>query len=365
MANPGISKSEIKATLAALKRCKWNQVHAAAELGIATPTMHSRVRALRARGHDIPVLRPTAARAVTGTPTSELKGEQDKVQRLERALEQARAAKPAKPVKPLRRKREREDRVLVAFPDVHGCSADPHAVAAFLGDLKQLDPDIVVGLGDLVDCGGFLAQHHVMGFVAETPYSYEEDLKAAGTFLDGVQAAAPRAEFHLLEGNHDVRPERWAVTQALRQQRDSEFLRRLVAPQEVLGFAARGLRYYRRNETYPGCTAQGCLRLGKITFAHGLLNGGSAPARVLERFGTNVVYGHTHQMASHVKRTPDGPVGAWNLGTLARLQPLYAHSSPTLWTHGFGVFFLARSGAFQAVPVTIADGQSLLPELRV
>jgi biotin operon repressor/predicted phosphodiesterase len=356
-----------KQTLAALKKAGWNQTHAALELGISRSTLKDRVSRLRQRGHSVPSYRklPEVTKInVTDALKGQLKQERTKAARLEAQLTVARSTAPLNRVVPSKRKTEREDRVVVVFPDVHGASADPGAVAAFLGDLKSIDPDIVVGLGDLVDAGGFLAQHHVMNFVAETSYSYEDDLKAAGVFLDSVQSAAPRAQLHAIEGNHCARPERWAVTQSLRQQGDAEFLRRLVAPQEILGFAKRGIKYYRRSEVYDGCSVQGAFRIGKITFAHGLLNGGNAPARVLERFGSNVVYGHTHQMASHVKRTPDGPIGAWNLGTLAKLQPYYAHSSPTLWSHGYGVFVLAKSGAFQAIPVTIVNGVSMLPEMK-
>jgi hypothetical protein len=86
---------------------------------------------------------------------------------------------------------------------------------------------------------------------------------------------------------------------------------------------------------------------------------------VLNRFGFSVAYGHTHQMASKVRPWNGAAIGAWNLGTLAKLQPLYAHSSPTLWTHGYGVFVFSKTGNFQAIPVTIVNGVSLLPELKL
>lgn len=358
----------LKETEVALKKAGYNQVHAAAELGVSRGCMTSRVSALRAAGRKVPTFKRAAASARPAAKAppelaAELKAERAKVAMLEEDLRRARAVAPTQPVRPKKRLREKEDRVVVVFPDVHGSSADALAVSAFLGDVKALDPDMVIGLGDLIDCGGFLAQHHVMGFVAETEYSYEDDLQAAGRFLDAVQAAAPRAEFRLIEGNHDARTERWAVTQSLRKTRDAEFLRRLVSPQEVLGFSKRGIAYYRRTAIYDDLPVQGATKVGKLIFAHGLLNGNSDPNSILNRFATNVVYGHTHQMASKVRRTADGPIGAWNLGTLAKLQPLYAHSSPTLWTHGYGVFVFARSGRFQPIPVTILNGESLLPGL--
>src|SRR5262245_1186760 len=48
----------------------------------------------------------------------------------------------------------------VIVPDSHGCYIDPEACKAFLADLEQLRPAEVVMLGDHLDCGGWLAQHH-------------------------------------------------------------------------------------------------------------------------------------------------------------------------------------------------------------
>ena len=101
------------------------------------------------------------------------------------------------------RKRGAGDVVRVVIPDTHGALVDKGALAALLGDVKALDPHEIILLGDHVDCGGFLAQHHVMGYVAETDYTYEEDIAAANPFLDALQKAAPRAKIEYIEGNHE------------------------------------------------------------------------------------------------------------------------------------------------------------------
>ena len=148
------------------------------------------------------------------------------------ALENATKARKTKVVPFVApRKRTGSDVVRVIIPDTHGCLADQKAIAAMLADIKLLDPQEIILLGDHVDCGGFLAQHHVMGYVAETNYTYEEDLAAAATFLDSLRLAAPNARIEYLEGNHERRVETWCVTQVLRHQKDAEGLRRLLAPE--------------------------------------------------------------------------------------------------------------------------------------
>lgn len=105
--------------------------------------------------------------------------------------------------KPAKAKKVLNDHIRVIIPDSHGSQINIEAASAFLADLKALNPKEVVMLGDHVDCGGWLAQHHTLGYVAETLYSYEDDIKAANDFLDQIQLNAPDAEIHYIEGNHE------------------------------------------------------------------------------------------------------------------------------------------------------------------
>jgi hypothetical protein len=95
------------------------------------------------------------------------------------------------------------DFVEVIVSDIHGNKHDPAAFAAFESDLKSIKPNRVFLGGDIMDCGGFLAEHHTLGYVAETEDSYEEDLAATNDILNRIQKAAPNAGVHYLEGNHE------------------------------------------------------------------------------------------------------------------------------------------------------------------
>lgn len=371
MAFPRLSAEESKRTRQALRRCGWNQVHAALDLNIGLEALKTRIRTMRTRGINVPTARTELRTKAGGLAKKLTEAESRAVAAEKRAdalqadVKRLRSARLQPVPKPKIRRAEKEDRVIVIWPDVHGAKQDQAAVAAFLGDVKRLDPDEGVGLGDLADCGGFLGAHHVLGFVAETSDTYEEDIEASNKFLDAFQASAPRAGMRLIEGNHEHRVEKWAITTTLRSPRDSKWMRDRVAPDVLLRVKERGARYYRRAETYDGMPVQGATRIGKLGIMHGLLNGNGAPDAVLNKFAMNMVYGHTHKMQSRVKRTGVGMIGAWNLGTLAKLQQFYAHGAPTDHAHGYGVVFMARSGLFQMVPVSIVDGVSLLPEMKV
>jgi len=104
--------------------------------------------------------------------------------------------------------------IRICIPDTHGSSIDLPAFSAFLSDLESLKPHEIILLGDHVDCGGFLAQAHTYGYVAQTSYTFEDDIAATNQMLDKVQAICPTAKIEYIEGNHEFRISRWCVTQA-------------------------------------------------------------------------------------------------------------------------------------------------------
>jgi predicted phosphodiesterase len=247
--------------------------------------------------------------------------------------------------------------------DLHGAKMDRKAAEAFLSDVKRLQPQEIYLLGDMVDCGGFLAQHHTLGYVAEMAYSYDDDILAANRFLDALQAAAPEALIEYVEGNHENRIERWAVTQALAggSSKDAEGLRRRNAPEFLLKLAERGIKYYRMSVCYDGLAVQGFLRRGKCFYTHGsFVTAKHATAKIQAKISGNVVYGNTHrEQAERVRRVSSGFVGAWNPGCLCVLQPLWRNTDPSDWSHGYAIQFVARSQNFLHVNIPLI-GESLL-----
>lgn len=274
-----------------------------------------------------------------------------------------RAAIPLRPG-PAAKRRGKDDVIRVIVPDSHGAAIDQAAAEAFLSDLKNLNPQEIVLLGDHVDCGGHLAEHHVLGYVAQTEYSYEDDIGQANEFLNAIQRAAPAARIHYLEGNHERRVETWCVTRTLRHQRDSEFLRKAYAPEFLLHLKERGITYYRQVEHYGGLAVPGTIRLGKCYFWHGTSTARDAARVNVQQIGGNVVYGHTHRYQSVVVRPVEaGGIGAWNPGCLCKLQPLWNHTRPADWTHGYAIQCIARSGEFLHLNIPIIGGRSLFQNL--
>jgi hypothetical protein len=254
----------------------------------------------------------------------------------------------------------RADKVRVSFGDVHGMMMDTAAVQAMFADIKRLDPDEIVIGGDLLECGGWLAKHQPLGFVAQCDYTYQEDVRAANAFLDTLRECAPRAVIHYLEGNHEDRVERWIVDQVMANKRDGQFLMDLASPRVLLRLAERDIAYYRRTEIYADGLPRGWIRLGKMFFTHSLTYSKNAARDAAQKTAGNVSYWCTHREDTASIVFPGvGLVKAFNPGCLCQMQPIWRHSDPTSWSQGYAVDYIAPSENFQRIHVPIWRGESL------
>lgn len=254
----------------------------------------------------------------------------------------------------------------VIIPDTHGSHVDPQALAAFLGDIGAIAHEVreIVMLGDHIDCGGFLAQHHTIGYVAETHYTFEDDVNATNTFLDELQRLCSRAVIHYLEGNHERRIERWCVTSALAKKGNATFLAKMFSTESVLHLEKRGINYYKQGQFYGGIRIPATIRLGRCHFTHGSRTGSNPANATLRDFGANVVFGHVHRMDSYSGRTvKEGEIGSWSPGCLCKLQPLWNHTQITGWSHGYGLQLVRKDEDFMHINVPIINGKSYLIQL--
>jgi hypothetical protein len=250
----------------------------------------------------------------------------------------------------------------VIIPDSHGSSIDKQAEAAFLSDLKKLNPDEIVLLGDHVDVSGIYSTHP-NGYIADLEYSYESDIAACARFLDAIQKNAPRASIDYLEGNHENHVQRW-ISRTYLHAKDAKAVKGLIAPEAKLKLKSRGIRYYEMGEMHHGLSVRGVIKKGKCYFIHGLSAAKNATGVHLDKFGACVVHGHKHVAQATTKRTVVSDViGAWCPGTLAQLTPLYLHTAPSDWSHGYAVQLVNKSGTFLHVQVPIVKGKSMLKPL--
>ena len=256
----------------------------------------------------------------------------------------------------------------VIVPDSHGCFVDQAAASAMLADIKLLKPSSIILLGDHLDCGGFLAEHHTWGYVAETDYTFEDDIEATNQFLDQLQSAAPQATIEYLEGNHERRIEKWIVTDVLKKGKGSrgsvKMLNSMFSTQTVLGLDRRKIPIYKQGEWYDGCHVPGTILRDNCYFTHGQFTSKAAAAAHLAKYNSNIWFGHTHRMDMATKRTvSSGPIGAWNPGCLCQLQPYWMHQNLTDWVNGYGIQLVQRGLGHLNLQIPIINGVSYLSPL--
>ena len=261
--------------------------------------------------------------------------------------------------------RKKGDFVRCLAGDIHGMKHDPAAVKAWLRDVKTVDPDEVVILGDYIDCGGFLSEYKATNWVDAYGYSYEEDIEATNAILDSLQEAAPRARIEIIEGNHEDRVERYAVSTNPGSRLAAEAVLKAISPEYLCHLKERGITYYRRGEIHNVPNEPGWIRKGKVLMAHRVGTCRNAAMQSVTKTGQNVFYADTHRADHATIKTPaNGRIGAWNFGCLCQAaRPLWSRSNYSDWTQGHGVQFVSRSENFLVVPVGIENGESFLTPL--
>lgn len=248
----------------------------------------------------------------------------------------------------------------LVIPDSHGLHVDLPARDAMLGDLEDLDVGEVVLLGDHLDAGGTFSAHQ-RNYTNEMTESYADDVSACNGLLDELQKRCPNATYDYLEGNHEAHIERWA-SREFHSHRDAVMAVDRLGPTGVLDLKRRGIAYHRSKDFHDGLSVPGTIKRGKCHFVHGMTHARHAAASHLRYVGGNIVFGHCHrvQMASE-RNVANAAYGAWCPGTLAKLQPLYRHTTPTDWQHGYGLQFVnGKTGSFVHFQVPLVDGVSLL-----
>lgn len=259
-------------------------------------------------------------------------------------------------------------KIRVIIPDSHGCFIDQQAASALIADIAMLRPDSIIMLGDHLDCGGFLAENHTWGYVAEADYCFEDDINATNQFLDEIQAAAPSAVVEYLEGNHERRIEKWILTATTRagkgNKRDAKMLYSHYATETVLHLSQRRISIFKQGQWYDGCKVPGTIERDNCYFTHGQYTSKNAAAAHLGKYNANVWFGHTHRMDLATKRTVSTEaIGAWNPGCLCQLQPYWMHQNLTDWIHGYGVQLVQPGLGHLNLQIPIIGGVSYLSPL--
>ena len=246
-----------------------------------------------------------------------------------------------------------QSKTMLAFGDVHIPHQNPRAVEVFCRAAERIGPDLVVCLGDVLDCGQFSTHPPTHG-VPET--DYVDDLREANSLLDRIQKACGRLV--VVEGNHEYRLDRWAAVAT-----EGRGAYSMLAPRMQLTKGRAKCTYVRYGSTggrYPHYQVN-----SRIIAVHGWSYARHATKNHLQiSQGKSVIHAHTHRADASIIQNiwmPGRIIQARSAGCLCKPIPLYGTGRPVEWVNAFILGYLGRrSDTLYTIP--IMDSRCILPD---
>lgn len=256
----------------------------------------------------------------------------------------------AKPVK------RRKGRMLTAllYGDTHHPFHSQPTLDVVEAIITDSQPDVLVDMGDGVDAG-----HLSLKFKQDPMRSVnlQNEINMKRIQLAAFRRAAPNAEFHYREGNHEERLKRTMWN----QEGPAKALIQLDVVQQVLTWPTLlGLPELHISFTpYDEQTKEPLLP--KFIVKHGTVvaqKSGHTALREMDKYGKSGASGHTHRLSVVWHRDHNGQHVWCETGTCALLSPEYTQDPD--WQNGC-VFltFDMETGAVQIEPIEIRNGHTI------
>lgn len=243
-------------------------------------------------------------------------------------------------------------RRVIILPDMHVPFHDVKTLKAVEKFMAAHVWDEYVNLGDLMDFD-MLSKFNAEMLRLLEGRRIQEDYEHAGEILDRhariLRSKNPNCLMTLLEGNHDERVERLL-------NKMPQFVG-LLEVEVGLRLKERGIKWVRswtKGELY---------KVGKMYFSHGLYTNQYHAKKMVDNFGVNIYYGHTHDVMSipRIMRGKDKTVEGGSLGCLCLPQP-YMRGAPDKWQQAFGVAYVKPNGFYTMYVVKIFDHSFVGPD---
>lgn len=238
----------------------------------------------------------------------------------------------------------------VVIPDQHFPLQDQQAVNVVLKALKIIKPDIFVNLGDVGEWESVSAWR--WKGKKQPPLEYQLPLidYEIGQVNDGIDQfdkvldEIKCKERYICAGNHDE----WLTYGFCERY---PYMKKEYSFRKACHWDDRGYKYYEYNQP---------LKIGKVNFIHGAYATVYHAKKHLEAYGSNLIYGHTHDIQRHtLTKLDSGTIGAWSMGCLKDMSPKknkWLKGRLHNWNHGFAIVDWFPNGNFKVEVVEIVNG---------
>lgn len=244
-------------------------------------------------------------------------------------------------------------RTAIIIPDMQVPFHDQETMKAVEKFMAAHRWDVYLNLGDFMDFD-MISKFNKEALRLLEGRRIQEDYEHGNQILDRHQRIVrennPNAEFVLLEGNHEERIER--------------LLNRMPQFEGILE-VEHGLRLEERGFKWVRCWSKGeVYKLGKAYFSHGQYTNKYHANKMVDQFGVNIFYGHTHDIQSMPKvlRGKDRTIEGSSLGCLCRYDQQYMKGRPSNWQQGFAVMHILPNGFFNLYVVRIFNHRFVGPD---
>lgn len=252
---------------------------------------------------------------------------------------------------------ERSDKEwLTAFlyGDSHHPFQDERALAVVRSIAEDSQPDVLVHMGDLVDCYSISAFDRN----PERMQSLQQEIDSARSHLLHMREAVPAARFVLLEGNHEDRLRRliWKLEGPARMLTSLRAFQEALSWPNLLQLGGLGIEFYPygREQTRANILPKFILKHGNVVRKW---SGWTAKAE-WERYGKSGASGHTHRKGVFYHKKHDGNTVWIEVGCTCDLDQEYAPDPD--WQQGCAlIHFNKATGAFAIEDVYIHNGNAM------
>lgn len=240
----------------------------------------------------------------------------------------------------------------IITPDKHFPLEDKAAIKCLTKAIEIVKPDFYVDLGDVGEWGSVSSWQWKKK--KRPPLEYQlpfvdEDILAVNKGLDQIDEALDKVnciEKYFCEGNHDDWLNRFKVENPYID--DSYTF-------EKACLTGRGYNFYPMGKY---------LKIGKLHYYHGNHFAGLTHARNhLLRLGSNVMYGHHHDIQQSSITHLDGVKSAWSIGCLKKMDDKansWLMNRKHNWQHAFAVVDYFGPGYFTVHIIQIVHGKASL-----
>lgn len=235
--------------------------------------------------------------------------------------------------------------------DIHFPYHDRKVVDLFVDFCKIHSVGSIHLLGDIQNCGSLSLKFTEVPKDEKDRYLRHE-IGVGRTFMWALRATFPKIPIHLYGGNHEWRLERYVRQHA----KALVGLPGLDIP-SLLGLEKLDIGYFPYGEL---------VRWGGLRLTHGdIVRSGSAmTARaMLQKYGTNILFGHTHRGGVAYTSTEGGTVGAWENFCGCKLDQPYT-LGPNNWQQGWSLVYNDLRRHFTVSPVRVERGSYIFEGQR-